>query len=80
MHQAGGYKGWMWTVGKANFGENERHPAVMEALDRMVEFILKNQRGPERVLHARLLQQTVRWCCRSGSATSLIYMLTSAAS
>ncbi|KAF1335939.1 Amino acid/auxin permease, partial [Globisporangium splendens] len=36
-----GYKGWMWTVGKSNFGENDKHPAVMEALERMVEFIVR---------------------------------------
>lgn len=30
----------MWTVGRSNFGENDKHPAVMEALERMVELIV----------------------------------------
>lgn len=49
----------MWTVGRPNFGENEKHPAVMEALERMVELILKNQSSPERLRQARLLNQRV---------------------
>ncbi len=34
--QAAGYKGWMWTVGRTGFGDNDKYPAVQEALDRMV--------------------------------------------
>lgn len=38
----------MWTVGRSNFGENDKHPAVMEALERMVEFILKAKDAVEQ--------------------------------
>ncbi|OWZ18422.1 hypothetical protein PHMEG_0007490 [Phytophthora megakarya] len=52
--RAGGYKGWMWTVGKANFGENEKNPAVREALERMVEFICRDRIATEHIRLARL--------------------------
>lgn len=52
--QAAGYKGWMWTVGRANFGENEKNPAVREALERMVEFICKDRIATEHLRLARL--------------------------
>ncbi|KAF4322664.1 hypothetical protein BBO99_00002724 [Phytophthora kernoviae] len=51
---AAGYKGWMWTVGKPNFGENEKNPAVLEALERMVELICKDRIATEYVRLARL--------------------------
>ena len=41
----------MWTVGKSTFGENEKNPAVKEALERMVEFICRDRIAME---HARL--------------------------
>lgn len=41
--QAAGYKGWIWTVGRPSFGENERKPAVMHALERMVDQIDTNR-------------------------------------
>ncbi|CAH0490871.1 unnamed protein product [Peronospora farinosa] len=47
--RAAGYKGWMWTVGKANFGENEQNPAVRDALDRMVEFICRDRIATEHI-------------------------------
>lgn len=37
--RAAGYRSWKWTVGKPAFGENEKHPAVMEALDKMVDWM-----------------------------------------
>uniref|UniRef100_A0AAV1UD10 SH2 domain-containing protein n=1 Tax=Peronospora matthiolae TaxID=2874970 RepID=A0AAV1UD10_9STRA len=49
--RAAGYKCWMWTVGKSTFGENEKNPAVKEALERMVEFICRDRIAME---HARL--------------------------
>ncbi|KAG7379201.1 hypothetical protein PHYPSEUDO_008898 [Phytophthora pseudosyringae] len=52
--RAAGYKGWMWTVGKANFGENEKNPAVREALERMVEFICRDRIATEHLRLARL--------------------------
>ncbi|KAF1795570.1 P-loop containing nucleoside triphosphate hydrolase [Phytophthora cactorum] len=52
--RAAGYKGWMWTVGKANFGENEKNPAVREALERMVEFICRDRIATEHIRLARL--------------------------
>ncbi|KAL4100190.1 hypothetical protein PRIC1_007984 [Phytophthora ramorum] len=52
--QAAGYKGWMWTVGRANFGENEKNPAVREALERMVEFICRDRIATEHIRLARL--------------------------
>ncbi|CAI5739296.1 unnamed protein product [Peronospora destructor] len=47
--RAAGYKGWMWTVGKANFGENEKNLAVRKALERMVEFICRNRIATEHI-------------------------------
>lgn len=41
--KAGGYRGWMWTVGRPNFGENEKAPAVLEALECMVEYMWKQR-------------------------------------
>ncbi|EGZ22033.1 hypothetical protein PHYSODRAFT_489080 [Phytophthora sojae] len=52
--RAAGYKGWMWTVGKPNFGENEKNPAVREALERMVEFICRDRIATEHIRLARL--------------------------
>ncbi|KAG1685046.1 hypothetical protein DVH05_009737 [Phytophthora capsici] len=52
--RAAGYKGWMWTVGKSNFGENEKNPAVREALERMVEFICRDRIATEQIRLARL--------------------------
>ncbi|ETM36599.1 hypothetical protein L914_16748 [Phytophthora nicotianae] len=52
--RAAGYKGWMWTVGKANFGENEKNPAVREALERMVEFICRDRIATDHIRLARL--------------------------
>ncbi|TMW64635.1 hypothetical protein Poli38472_011515 [Pythium oligandrum] len=48
--KAGGYRGWIWTVGRPNFGENDKHPPVMQALDRMVECIWhERERKPQPV-------------------------------
>ncbi|KAI9993094.1 hypothetical protein PInf_015152 [Phytophthora infestans] len=52
--RAAGYKGWMWTVGKANFGENEKNPPVREALERMVEFICRDRIATEHIQLSRL--------------------------
>ncbi|CAI5724710.1 unnamed protein product [Hyaloperonospora brassicae] len=52
--KAAGYKCWMWTVGKSTFGENEKRPAVEEALERMVEFICRDRIAREHVRLARL--------------------------
>ncbi|KAL7689120.1 putative SH2 domain, small GTPase, P-loop containing nucleoside triphosphate hydrolase [Plasmopara halstedii] len=49
-----GYRGWMWTVGKATFGENEKRPAVREALERMIDFICKDRFAAEQKRLARL--------------------------
>ncbi|OQR86301.1 hypothetical protein ACHHYP_10713 [Achlya hypogyna] len=38
-----GYRGWSWTVGRMGLGESDRNPAVMEALDKMVDQICHGQ-------------------------------------
>lgn len=40
-----GYRGWLWTVGCRSFGENDRHPAVLEALESMVEDVYTNRKS-----------------------------------
>jgi hypothetical protein len=48
--KAAGYRGWIWTVGRSNFGENEKNPAVLEALERMVDAIWKERERKPRVV------------------------------
>ncbi|GLD96904.1 hypothetical protein PINS_up005587 [Pythium insidiosum] len=48
--KAAGYRGWMWTVGRPSFGENEKHPAVMAALERMVECVLQERQLQPRTV------------------------------
>lgn len=43
----------MWTVGRSNFGENDKHPAVMEALERMVDLVLKARDAAEAAQAAK---------------------------
>ncbi|EQC31763.1 hypothetical protein SDRG_10552 [Saprolegnia diclina VS20] len=38
-----GYRGWSWTVGRMGLGESDRNPAVIEALDKMVDCICKSE-------------------------------------
>ncbi|CAH0476133.1 unnamed protein product [Peronospora belbahrii] len=52
--KAAGYKGWMWTVGKPSFGENEKNAPVWKALERMVEFICRDRIATEHIRLARL--------------------------
>nr|CCA24630.1 conserved hypothetical protein [Albugo laibachii Nc14] len=42
--KAAGYRGWLWTVGCPTFGENDRRPAVMEALESMVEDVQSHRK------------------------------------
>ncbi|TDH64737.1 hypothetical protein CCR75_009321 [Bremia lactucae] len=49
----GGYRGWMWTVGRANFGENEKKPAVREALERMIEIICTDRVAADQFRFSR---------------------------
>lgn len=58
--QNAGYKGWMWTVGRSNFGENDKHPAVMEALERMVELIVSARDLAEQAQSTRDSASQVR--------------------
>lgn len=53
----------MWTVGRSNFGENEKHPAVMEALERMVEAVYKARQMAENARLARLARPKVGSPC-----------------
>lgn len=50
----------MWTVGRSNFGENDKHPAVMEALERMVDLILKARDATEAAQAAKDASPYVR--------------------
>lgn len=50
----------MWTVGRSNFGENEKHPAVMEALDRMVEHIVAARKELDEARRVLLAEPQVR--------------------
>ncbi|KAF0695825.1 Aste57867_13345 [Aphanomyces stellatus] len=50
-----GYKGWCWTVGRGGLGENERNPPVLEALDKMVDYICRGKSMTE-LLHDRYHQ------------------------
>ncbi|KAI9912815.1 hypothetical protein PsorP6_006271 [Peronosclerospora sorghi] len=52
-----GYKGWMWTVGKAALGESDKKPAVKDALDRMVEWICRDRFATEHLRLARLTKR-----------------------
>ncbi|KDO27373.1 hypothetical protein SPRG_20327 [Saprolegnia parasitica CBS 223.65] len=38
-----GYRGWSWTVGRMGLGESDRNPAVIEALDKMVDAICRSE-------------------------------------
>lgn len=58
--QTAGYRGWMWTVGRSNFGENDKNPAVMNALARMVELILKARDAAEHAQATRDATAPVR--------------------
>ncbi|ETV83680.1 hypothetical protein, variant 1 [Aphanomyces astaci] len=44
-----GFKGWCWTVGRGGLGESDKSPAVLEALDTMVELICEGK-SPDELL------------------------------
>ncbi|ETW02270.1 hypothetical protein, variant [Aphanomyces invadans] len=52
-----GFKGWSWTVGRAGLGESDKNPAVLEALDTMIDLICRGKSADE-MLRDRYSQST----------------------
>ncbi|KAF0717893.1 hypothetical protein AaE_010763 [Aphanomyces astaci] len=59
FQQTAGFKGWCWTVGRGGLGESDKSPAVLEALDTMVELICEGK-SPDELLRPSPPPRAVR--------------------